>query len=480
MNTTERILLSHHVCGQDIDGDPAFEQRNPACSDDLVIHLPEAGADLVTAASGAAHAACSVMSHAGIESRSDALYRIARDLISQIDTLALLIARETGKTLRDARGETQRAARIFEFFAGEALRNHGERFESTRVGAMVEVMHAPVGVVGLITPWNFPIAIPAWKIAPAIAFGNAVVWKPSEVASATAAALMNIIARAGLPSGSVNMLLGAATTGRLLCAEARVEALSFTGSEASGKLVREMVTARGARVQLEMGGINGLIVLADADIPNAVECAVNGAFFAAGQRCTATSRIILDEAIADTFLASLGARTRKLSLGDPRQASTDIGPLASPRQKQRVAAQIEALHAEGRATLPGFERTVAGCFIAPLVFDQLDQSSLLAREEIFGPVAGIFRVNGFESAMQVLNDSRFGLSAGLCTRSLQHSEAFKREARAGMLMINLPTAGVDHHAPFGGLGASSYGPREQGRAARAFYTTSRTTYLSPG
>lgn len=474
---TESIDLCHHIADKEIAGVAAMQQRNPAFPDDLVVNVPEAGEDLVADSVAAAQRARAPFVAAGIEPRSDALARIARAIAAQVEEFAMLIARETGKTVRDARGETMRASRIFEFFAGEALRNAGERFESTRAGAIVEVMHVPVGSVGLITPWNFPIAIPAWKIAPALAFGNTVVWKPSEVASATAAKLMGIIADAGLPTGCVNMVLGAAQTGQALCADPRIDALSFTGSEATGRRVRECVALRGARVQLEMGGVNGLVVLADADLDIALACALNGAFFATGQRCTATSRIIIEDAIAESFVTALKARVDALQIGDPRLETTDIGPLASPRQKQRVSRQVASVRENGLIAAFGDEPNADDCHFPPTLFDHVDAGSLLAQEEIFGPVAGLFRVSGFDSAMALLNHSRYGLSAGLCTRSLKYAEAFKRDARAGMLMINLPTAGVDHHAPFGGMGASSYGPREQGRAARDFYTTMRTTYL---
>ena len=246
---------------------------------------------------------------------------------------------ETGKTLGDSKGETLRAARIFDFFAGETLRNVGERYASTRPGALVELDYAPVGVVAAITPWNFPIAIPAWKIAPAIAFGNAVLWKPSEISSATADALMTIIAGSGLPPGSVNMLLGAGGAGRAVVEADGLDAVSFTGSVATGGQVRTAAASRGRRVQLEMGGVNGLIVLADADIDNAVDCAVNGAFFAAGQRCTATSRIIVETKVADELIAAIRKRVASLKIGDPRDPSTQVGPLAAPRQKKLISRQ---------------------------------------------------------------------------------------------------------------------------------------------
>lgn len=477
---TDTILLTHHIAGRAVQGAPAFEQCNPAAPDDLHVTGPEADAALAAEAVAAAQAAVRAAAAAGIEKRADALAAIARAIAGDADRLALLIARETGKTLGDSRGEVLRASRIFDFFAGETLRNVGERFASTRPGLTVEVDYAPVGVVAAITPWNFPIAIPAWKIAPALAFGNAVVWKPSEISSATAAALMAIIADSGLPAGSVNMLLGAGGAGRALTEADGIDAISFTGSVATGTAVRIEAARRGVRIQAEMGGVNGLVVLADADLDNAADCVVNGAFFAAGQRCTATSRVIVDAAIADSLVDAVRARVAALRIGDPRDAATIVGPLAAPRQKATVARQVAEVEATGLSALfGGSGQAMEECFYAPTLFDHVSSAHLLGQEEIFGPVAGMFRVDGFDAAMAVLNGNRFGLSAGICTRSLSHAEAFKREARAGMLMVNAPTAGVDYHAPFGGTGASSYGPREQGRAARTFYTTMKTSYQNP-
>jgi alpha-ketoglutaric semialdehyde dehydrogenase len=474
---TETITLSHHIGGKAIAGTGAFEQRNPADPDDLRVDGPEADGALIAQAIGLARDAVDAMRRAGIEARSDALARIGRALWADADRLALLIARETGKTIADAKGETIRAARLFDFFAGETLRNVGERFDSTRPGAIVEVDHVPVGVVAAITPWNFPIAIPAWKIAPALAFGNAVVWKPSELSSATAAALMAIIAEAGLPAGAVNMVLGAGSAGRALVEAEGVDAISFTGSVATGERVRMAAAERSVRVQLEMGGVNGLIVMADADLDNAVDCALNGAFFAAGQRCTATSRIIVEQGIADRFVEALSAKARALKVGDPRDPANQLGPLAAPRQRDAIAEAVAKVEASGLTPLfGGSAAAMRHSFYAPTLFDHVPEGSELGGTEIFGPVAGVFRVDGFDEAIRILNANRFGLSAGICTRSLLHAEEFKRRARAGMLMVNLPTAGVDYHAPFGGTAGSSYGPREQGRAARTFFTTMRTSY----
>lgn len=476
---TETITLAHHIGGARRQASAAFEQLNPAVADDLRVVGPEADASLVAEAAAAARAAQAKLVAAGVEARADALAQIARALVARKDALALLIARETGKTLGDSAGEVIRAARIFDFFAGEALRIVGERYESTRPGLMVEVMKEPIGVVGLITPWNFPIAIPAWKIAPALAFGNGVVWKPSEVSSATANALLEIINETALPPGVVNMVLGAGGAGGAIVDEPGVDAVSFTGSAAVGALVRERASARGARVQLELGGVNGFIVAADADLAIAADAVLNGAFFAAGQRCTATSRIIVEAPIADAFVDLLSKKAAALVIGDPRDAKTQIGPLAGPRFKAKVSAQAKAAEARLRTVFGGSGVDIGACFFAPTLFDGGTATDPLVNEEIFGPVAAIYRVGNWDEAIASLNASRFGLSAGAATRSLAQAEDFKRRARAGMRMVNLPTAGVDYHAPFGGLGDSSYGPREQGRAASAFYTTTTTTYLRP-
>src|SRR3546814_439943 len=280
---------------------------------------------------------------------------------------------------------------------------------------------------------------------------------------------MAIIAEAGLPAGSVNLLLGAGGAGKAVVEVEGIDAISFTGSVATGEQVRLAAGRRSVRAQLEMGGVNGLIVMADADLDNAVDCAVNGAFFAAGQRCTATSRIIVEEAIADRFVEAVKAKVATLKIGDPRDPATQVGPLAAPRQKALIARQVAEVEGTGLKPLFGGSATeMEHCFYAPTLFDNVPSANTLGHDEIFGPVAGVFRVNGFDAAIEALNGNRFGLSAGICTRSLLHAEEFKRRARAGMLMVNLPTAGVDYHAPFGGTAASSYGPREQGRAARPF------------
>jgi aldehyde dehydrogenase (NAD+) len=477
---TETITLSHHVAGKSVAGPAAFEQPNPADPNDLVVEGPEGNASLAGEAVTAARSAVTALADAGVEKRADALSFIGRALMAKVPELALLIARETGKTVPDAKGEIIRAARLFEFFAGEAIRNVGEIFDSTRPGAIVEVTYDPLGVVAAVTPWNFPIAIPAWKIAPAIAFGNSVVWKPSEYSSATAAALMEVMAQSGLPAGAVNMILGAGGAGQAVTSAEGVDAVSFTGSAATGKKVRMAAAEAGKRMQLEMGGVNALVIAADADIPSSVENALNGAFFAAGQRCTATSRIIVDDSIADAFVEALKARMAAVVVGDPRDAKTQVGPLVSLRQKAAIRALTEKVEAVSKPVFGGASVEMPNAFFALTLFDGLSGDHVFGAEEIFGPVAGIYRAKGFEEALALVNANKANLSAGICTKSLKLAQAFKRKAHAGVVTVNLPTAGIDYHAPFGGVGAASYGPREQGRAARHFYTELKTTYLSPG
>ncbi|HXQ12806.1 MAG TPA: aldehyde dehydrogenase family protein [Caulobacteraceae bacterium] len=469
--------ITAFIDGTPRDAAPALEQRNPADLDEVVTRLPESGAGFVAEAAAAARAALPAL--APIEARADALERVGGALAAEVADLAALITRETGKTITDAAGEVMRASRLFRFFSGEGLRIVGERFDSVRPGVTVEVAYEPVGVVGAITPWNFPIAIPAWKIAPAIAFGNAVVWKPSEHATATAAAIMRIIAGAGLQAGAVNLVPGAGETGAALVEDTAIDAISFTGSETTGRGVRMAAATRGARVQAEMGGVNGLVILADADLDLATETLVNGAFFAAGQRCTATSRVIVDESVADALIERVKARVARLKVGDPADKATEVGPLVSAKQKAGVVAGIEAMRRAGRQAVVAGRADAPACFVDPVLFDRASPGDLVAREEVFGPVAGLIRVAGYDEALAVLNDVRFGLCAGICTTSLKYAEHFKRNARVGMVMINLPTAGVDYHAPFGGMKASSYGAREQGRAAREFFTVTKTVYQRP-
>jgi aldehyde dehydrogenase (NAD+) len=376
-----------------------------------------------------------------------------------------------------------RAGQIFKFFAGEVLRLNGETVASTRPGITVEVTREPLGVVGLITPWNFPIAIPAWKIAPALAYGNCVVFKPADLVPGCAWALAEIISRNGLPDGVFNLVMGRGSiVGEALLGADDVAGVSFTGSVPTGRRVVEACAARNARVQLEMGGKNPLVVLDDADLDVAVDCAVNGAFFSTGQRCTASSRFVVTDGIHDRFVETLVSRMQSLSVDDAIKDGTQIGPVVDQDQLDQDLRYLDVAREEGGTLAWGGERLNRenpGFYLSPALFTETDNSMRINREEVFGPVASVVRVHDYEDALAVANDTQFGLSAGICTRSLKHATHFRRNAEAGLVMVNLPTAGVDYHVPFGGRKSSNYGPREQGRYAAEFYTTVKTSYTLP-
>jgi acyl-CoA reductase-like NAD-dependent aldehyde dehydrogenase len=427
----------------------------------------------------AASEAASTWAFATPQRRADVLEQIGSEILARKDELGELLAREEGKTLPEAIAEAARAGNIFRFFAGEALRTPGEKLASVRPGVEVDITREPVGVVGIIAPWNFPFAIPAWKIAPALAHGNTVVFKPAELVPACGWALSEIISRAGLPAGAFNLVNGSGRqVGQAIVESRLVDAVSFTGSEGTGAQILKTTAERGAKVQLEMGGKNPLVVLADADMDQAVDCALQGAFFSTGQRCTASSRLIVESAIHDAFVAKLRERTRALKVGHALARGTEIGPVASRAQLEQNLGYIEIGRQEGAELVVGGEPlkgATKGHYMSPALF--LGQPGhRIAREEIFGPVAVVIRADHYEHALSLANDTSYGLCAGICTTSLKHATHFKRHAQAGMVMVNLPTAGVDYHVPFGGRKGSSHGPREQGRHAAEFYTTVKTAY----
>lgn len=402
------------------------------------------------------------------------------------DELGRLLSREEGKTLPEGIGEVTRAGQIFHFFAGECLRMAGEKVPSVRPFVDVEITREPVGVVGLITPWNFPIAIPAWKIAPALAYGNTVVFKPAELVPGSAHALCEIIVRAGVPTGVFNLAMGrGSVVGEAMLNSPKVSAISFTGSVPTGRKVAERCIAADPmkKVQLEMGGKNPMVVLNDADLKVAVECAVNSAFFSTGQRCTASSRLIVTDGIHDQFVAAMQERMQGLVIDDALKPGTQIGPVVDQSQLDQDLKYIQIGQAEDAKLVAGGElvkREAPGFDLAPALLTEVSNGMRVAREEIFGPVATVTRAKGYDEALELANDTPFGLSSGICTTSLKYASHFKRNSEAGMVMVNLPTAGVDYHVPFGGRKGSSYGPREQGHYAQEFYTTVKTAYIFDG
>lgn len=476
------LTLRHRIGGAPVAGDTLTERRNPSDLGEVVALAPVGDAATVDAAVQAARDAFPAWSQASPEARFDLLDRVGGLLLERSADLGELLAREEGKTRAEAVGEVGRAGRVFKYFAGEALRRHGQNLDSTRPGVEVQTYRQAVGVFGLITPWNFPIAIPAWKAAPALAFGNTVVIKPADQTPATAAALADLIEAAGAPKGVFNMVFGAAEAGAALSAHPQVDGISFTGSQKVGRMVGLAAMERQARVQMEMGGKNPLIILDDADLDLAVAIALDGGYFATGQRCTASSRLIITDGIHDRFVAALAEKVAALRVGHALAPDTQVGPAVSEVQLETSHRYIALALAEGGRLVAGGERLnrePKGWYAPPTLIADTDPGMRINNEEVFGPVVATIRVKDYEAALEVANSGAFGLSAGIATTSLKYARHFQRHVRAGMAMVNLATAGVDYHTPFGGIKGSSHGPREQGFAAVEFYTQVKTAYCRP-
>ena len=473
---------ANYIAGEWLEGANAAEDINPSNTADVVGVFSRADRVETERAIAAGKQAFPAWSRGSIQQRHDILKRVGDTILARKDELGKLLAREEGKTLAEGVAETVRAGQIFLFFAGECVRIAGEKIASVRPGIDVEITREPLGVIGLITPWNFPIAIPAWKIAPALAYGNCVVFKPADLVPATAHALSQIIVESGIPAGVFNLAMGRGSiVGETLIRHPDIAAISFTGSVATGRTIAAACAEGMKKFQLEMGGKNPLVVLDDADLAVAVECAANGAFFATGQRCTASSRLIVTDGIHDRFVAALTERMKSLVVDDALKAGTHIGPAVDQAQLDQDLRYVAIGKQEGARLVAGgdrLSRDAPGFYVAPTLFTDVRNDMRIAREEIFGPVAAVIRAKDYDAALELSNDTSFGLVAGICTTSLKHASHFKRNADAGMVMVNLPTAGVDYHVPFGGRKGSSYGAREQGRYAAEFYTTVKTAYTN--
>jgi len=474
------------IAGEWVEGTSQNTNLNPSNTGDVVGHYARASKAQAEAAIAAAKAAFPAWSRTTPQERYEILKKASDETLARKEELGRLLSREEGKTLPEGIGEATRAGQILAFFAGECLRLSGEKLASVRPGVDVDMTREPVGVIGMITPWNFPIAIPAWKIAPALAYGNTVVFKPADLVPGCAWALVDILHRAGLPKGVLNLVMGRGSeVGQAILEHRDVTAVTFTGSVATGRKVAAACIASMPmkKVQLEMGGKNPLVVLDDADLKVAVECAVNGAFFSTGQRCTASSRLVVQDGIHDRFVAALVDRLKGLVVDDALKAGTHIGPVVDQSQLDQDLAYIGIAKDEGGTLAWGGEllnRETPGFYLQPALITNTTNAMRISREEVFGPVANVVRVKDYDEALAVANDTEFGLSSGICTSSLKFASHFKRNSEAGMVMVNLPTAGVDYHVPFGGRKGSSYGSREQGAYAREFYTTVKTAYTFPG
>lgn len=469
------------IAGVWTPGHGVTENGNPTDPNDVIGLYAQADETDVKRAINSAADAFDTWADSSPQVRADLLDAVGTTILARKDELGRLLAREEGKTLAEAIGETVRAGHLFKFFAGEALRFSGDVVASVRKDVDVEVTREPLGVIGLITPWNFPIAIPAWKIAPALAYGNTVVFKPAELTPGCAHALATILHECGCPAGVFNLVMGSGSIiGPILASSPQVQAISFTGSERVGSGLAQTCGQSRKKLQLEMGGKNPMVVLDDADLDVAVEACLNGAFYATGQRCTASSRLIVQNGIHDRFVEALTKRMQALRIGDPLDDETQIGPVASERQLTSNLGYVELAHSEGAEVIGGQRLDRPGFFQAPALFLNATNDMRTSREEIFGPCASVIRVTDLEEAIACANDTRFGLSSGICTQSLRSARQFKRRSAAGMVMVNLPTAGVDFHVPFGGRKGSSHGPREQGRYAVEFYSSVKTSYIHAG
>ena len=473
--------FDNYINGQWVAGASYAPNINPSNLADVIGDYALADAAQLNGAVQAAQAAFPAWSTGNVQARADALDKIGTEILARREELGTLLAREEGKTKPEGIGEAARAGNIFKFFAGECLRLTGEIVPSVRSGVTVEITREPVGVVGLITPWNFPIAIPAWKIAPALAYGNCVVLKPADLVPGCAWALAEIISRSGIPAGVFNLVMGSGSViGDPLVNHPGINAISFTGSQGVGARIAQQCAANLKKVQLEMGGKNPQIILDDADLAQAVELSVQSAFFSTGQRCTASSRLIVTDGIYGKFVKAVQARMATLKIGDALAAGIDIGPVSSLSQLQQDLDYVAIGQAEGAQLAAGgtcLERSTEGFYMAPALLLDTTSAMRINREEVFGPVASVIRVKDYEAALAESNNTPFGLSAGIATTSLKYATHFKRHSQAGMVMVNLPTAGVDYHVPFGGRKGSSFGSREQGRYAQEFFTTVKTAYI---
>ena len=464
------------------EADRLISDVNPSDARDVIASVPEGTAEDVDAAVGAAREALADWRRLPGPARAEHLYRWSGEIAARREALARELSREVGKPIGESRGEVGRCEVILRYYAGEAVRSVGDVIPAQVEGALQFSRHDPVGVVGLITPWNFPVAIPLWKAAPALAFGNTVVLKPAEASSRVALLLAETAQAAGLPAGVFNVVLGTGpTVGEALLGAEDVAAVSFTGSIGVGARVAAICAERNIRYQTEMGGKNVSIVLPDADLDRAAALTIAGAMRYAGQKCTATSRTIVAKEVKAAFLERLEAQLASLALGPVDDPAAAVGPLISEAARGRVLEALREVDG-GRVRgggVPGDDRFAHGFFVAPAIVDDVDRASTLARDELFGPVLAVFTADDLDEAIEIANDTRYGLSAALFTRDLRSALEYIQRIDVGLVRVNGDTTGVDPHAPFGGTKASSSGTREQGRAARDFYTTIRTIQVNP-
>lgn len=472
------------IAGDWMPGASEIENRNPSDLGDLVGTFAQASPDQLGATLDQARIAQGQWAAYGIERKQAVLMAIGNELMARAEELGTLLSREEGKPLAEGKGEVYRAGQFFTYYAAETLRQLGENADSVRAGVEIDVRREPVGTVAVISPWNFPTATASWKIAPALAYGNAVVWKPANITPASAVALAEIISRQDIPRGLFSLVMGSGREiGQRLVESPKVNAISFTGSVPVGKGIAMAAIGNLTKVQMEMGSKNALAVMEDADLDLAVSLALGGAFGGTGQKCTASSRLVVHAAIHDAFVEKLVAGTKAMQVGHALEPGTQMGPVVSESQLAENLAYVDLGKSEGAELACGgvrLDRPHEGYYMSPGVFLNTTNAMRINREEMFAPLTSVIKVAGYDEALSVVNDTDFGLTSGIVTTSLARATHFRRNARTGVVTVNLPTAGTDYHVPFGGRGNSSYGPREQGRAAAEFYTTVKTAYISAG
>ena len=477
-------MHKNYIAGEWVAGETAIENRNPSDVTDIIGSYAQASTAQLDTAFDAARAAQKIWSRTGLEARQTILMQIGNALMARADELGELLSREEGKPRAEGRGEVYRAGQFFTYYAAEVLRQIGDNADSVRPDIEIDVRRDPVGVVAVVSPWNFPTATAVWKIAPALAFGNAIIWKPANLVPASAVALAEIIASTDLPAGLFNLVMGAGSSiGDALVTSAAIDAITFTGSVETGRRIAAGAIANMTRMQMEMGSKNALAVMDDADIDLAVACAVNGAYGGTGQKCTASSRIIVHDAVHDQFVDKMLAATKALQVGHALEEGTQIGPVVSDTQLAENLDYVALAKSEGGEILCGGERLPLahdGFYMAPCLVAGTQNDWRVNREEMFAPIACIMRAGSYDEALNIVNDTPFGLTAGIITKSLARASHFRRNADTGCVMVNLPTAGTDYHVPFGGRGDSSYGPREQGQYAVDFFTSVKTAYIASG
>ena len=474
----------NYIAGKWVAGATEIANINPSDLSDTVGLYAQADSAQLQKALDAAATAQITWGKTGLEKRYTALMNIGNELIANCEELGTLLAREEGKPQAEGKGEVYRSGQFFTYYAAEVLRQIGDNADSVRDGIEVDVRREPVGIVAVISPWNFPMATAVWKIAPALAFGNAVIWKPANIVPASAVALTRIIEKQDLPDGLFSLVMGSGRdVGQQLIESPMVNAISFTGSVPVGRGIAKSAIENFTRVQLEMGSKNALAIMDDADLDIAVACALNGAFGSTGQKCTASSRLVVHSKIHDVFVDRLVEAAQAMVVGHALEAGTQIGPVASEVQLKQNLENVALAQQEGGELRCGgerVERATEGYYMTPAVFSGTQNNWQVNREELFAPMACVIKVDSYEQALETVNDTRFGLTAGIVTSNLARATHFRRNVRTGCVMVNLPTAGTDYHVPFGGRGESSYGPREQGQYAKEFYTHVKTSYISSG